>query len=99
MSFRNDTWCGDLPLKDTFPDLYLIAKSKDSFVADYISWDGGQRGWNPVFLKSMNDWELDVLSSFLEMLYSCELGNTVEDNWFGLLLVKEFLRFALAINL
>ena len=65
VKFWKDRWCGDVPLRDAFPDLFSIASSKDARVAD--SWDGGS--WNPRFIRQLNDWELEEVEIFFERLY------------------------------
>ena len=39
VKFWKDKWCEDMPLRDSFPDLYSITSSKDAWVVDV--WDGG----------------------------------------------------------
>jgi hypothetical protein len=39
--------------------------------------------WNVIFVRSIQDWELDVISTFFELLYSCKLsqGNVDRICW------------------
>ena len=39
VKFWKDRWCGDVSLRDVFPNLFSIAYSKDARLAD--AWDGG----------------------------------------------------------
>lgn len=79
MSFWHDKWCGDVPLLDSFPDLYYVTRNKEGMVADYMSFSGGQLFWNPICVRDMQDWELEVLSSFMEWLYSVGVEGVGED--------------------
>ena len=65
MKFQKDKSCKDLPLRDTFPNLFSIASSKDAWVVDV--WDGGS--WNPRFFKQLNDWELKEVHNFFWRLH------------------------------
>ena len=46
MKFWKDKWCGDMPLRDFFPNLYSIGSSKDAWVSNV--WDGSN--WDPRFI-------------------------------------------------
>jgi len=35
VSFWHDLWCGDHPLKETFPELFSIPSSSNAFVVDH----------------------------------------------------------------
>ena len=37
IKFWRDPWCGVLPLKDNFPELYGFACNRDASVADLLS--------------------------------------------------------------
>ena len=76
VKFWKDRWCGDVPLRDTFPDLFSIASSKDARVAD--AWDGGS--WNPRFIRQLNDWELEEVDIFFERLYDHAIFMDTEDS-------------------
>lgn len=51
-----------------FPSLYVLASSKEAWVADV--WDGPGEGghWNPCFGRHLNDWKIDVIETFLSRL-------------------------------
>ena len=54
--FSEDAWCGESPLCDIFPNLYMLAVTKGVKVADV--WDnsrGDDGAWSPSFSRSFND--------------------------------------------
>ena len=65
MSFWKDMWCGEEALCLTFPMLYNMVDHKDAMVADV--WDDNRedRGWLPIFLRSLNDLELVISTQIL----------------------------------
>jgi hypothetical protein len=62
--FSDDLWCGDWTLKEPFPDLFGIARTKDGYVIDNL---------NVSFIRVAHDWEVNILS-FFKLLYSFRLG-------------------------
>lgn len=42
-SLWTDWWCGDVVLKDMFPDLFVLARNKGAALAEY--WRGGLADW------------------------------------------------------
>jgi hypothetical protein len=68
--FLQDVWCGEQLLKISYSDLYSIAWCKDVWVADHMLLWNGSIQWNIFFTRPVHDWEVDLVSSFLRMLYS-----------------------------
>ena len=66
-----DVRCALEPLKITFPNLYIMADCWDL--------EGVAGGWNLIFLKSFNDWELDQVYSLLNALLSSRVQLEVHD--------------------
>jgi hypothetical protein len=81
--FWHDTWCGNQPLKHAYPSLYRIARYKEAWVKDNFGWRNGVVEWNVIFIRSIQDWEMDMISTFFEMLYSCKIsqGNADRLYW------------------
>jgi exonuclease III len=81
--FWHDTWCGNQPLKHAYPSLYRIARYKEAWVNDNFGWRNGVVEWNVIFIRSIQDWEMDMISTFFEMLYSCKIsqGNADRLYW------------------
>ena len=70
MRFWHDLWCGEAFLKTLFLDLYSIVCDKDVMVSDYLVCLGNSFHWNMSFMRAVQDWELESLGSFLNLLYS-----------------------------
>jgi hypothetical protein len=81
--FWHDTWCGNQPLKHAYPSLYRIARYKEAWVKDNFGWRNGVVEWNVIFIRSIQDWEMDIISTLFEMLYSCKIsqGNADRLYW------------------
>ena len=74
--FWYDLWCGQIPLKDLYPDLFSRAMGKEASIFELItiSSNGGSRSWNIQFLKALDEWEEERVFSFYEHVYSKCLG-------------------------
>uniref|UniRef100_A0A7N2RB15 BPL/LPL catalytic domain-containing protein n=1 Tax=Quercus lobata TaxID=97700 RepID=A0A7N2RB15_QUELO len=70
--FWYDLWCGQIPLKDLYPDLFSRAMGKEASIFELItiSSNGGSRSWNIQFHKGLDDWEEERVFSFYEHVYS-----------------------------
>uniref|UniRef100_A0A2N9GID8 OBG-type G domain-containing protein n=1 Tax=Fagus sylvatica TaxID=28930 RepID=A0A2N9GID8_FAGSY len=70
--FWIDRWCGDRPLKDVFPDLYACASNRQTTIASSLirSASGSRFEWNVYFVRNFNDWEVERVASFFELLHS-----------------------------
>ena len=53
--FWEGTWCGGLPLSETFLALYNIASSKEAIISDIWVLVGDQGAWDPKFERPFND--------------------------------------------
>jgi hypothetical protein len=68
--FWHDVWCGEQPLKNIFPELFTIACRKDVWVAETMQIHNGSIHWHVLFTRPVQDWEVELVSRFFEMLYS-----------------------------
>ncbi|KAJ9705958.1 hypothetical protein PVL29_003867 [Vitis rotundifolia] len=68
VSFWTDHWCGDTALSLMFPQLFTLSVQRNATVKDV--WDSslGQGGWNLIFSRDFNDWELDLIGDLLILL-------------------------------
>ena len=62
-----------------FPNLFNIATNKEAKVAEI--WDSreGVGCWSLTFLRSLNDWELEEMTRFLQILHGHNLHPLGED--------------------
>uniref|UniRef100_A0A2N9HT72 Reverse transcriptase zinc-binding domain-containing protein n=1 Tax=Fagus sylvatica TaxID=28930 RepID=A0A2N9HT72_FAGSY len=75
----DDVWCIDVPLNEAFLGLYCLACIKDATVADSILFRGEDAHWEVNFTRTVQDWEIGTISSFLELLYSTTIKRNEED--------------------
>jgi hypothetical protein len=68
--FWHDVWCGELPLKILFPDLFNIACAKEAWVEENMDIAYGVIYWNVMFIRLVHDLEMEAASRFFELLYS-----------------------------
>jgi hypothetical protein len=73
IKFWHAPWCGDQPLKLSFPELYSLAKYPEATVAESMQFQGSSILWDIVFIRVVKDWELEAVVSFLDLLYSCSI--------------------------
>ena len=77
---RHDRWCGDLPLKEAYPVLFECASNQDATIEDVLIHQAEGIEWDVTFIRNFNDWEVDIVASFLNLLYSQTL---VGLGWMG----------------
>jgi hypothetical protein len=77
--FWHDVWCGEIPLKTLFSELFLIARGKDAWVEENMQRQNGTILWNILFSRPVHDWEVEVVSRFFEMLYTLKIRSEGED--------------------
>lgn len=62
--FWDEIWKGDDSLKNLFLNLYTMSLQRSATVAQV--WN--QQGWNLVFKRALNDWEITDVARLLEVL-------------------------------
>ena len=68
-----------MSLKGAFPDLFVIARDREASVDDIMSFSNGILHWDLHFSRNVHDWELESLSSFMELIYSIPLKGEGDD--------------------
>lgn len=74
-----DWWCGDGAFKYAFPDQYRIAQNKEAVVVDYLLWNAKNIHWDVTYIQAIQDWEMDMLIAFLDLLYLTKIKRNAED--------------------
>ena len=69
IKFWCDSWCEGLPLKNIFLELYNIASNKDASVAELLLSSEANYHWNIGFTRPIQDWELESVISFMDVIY------------------------------
>ena len=70
VKFWHGVLCGDCPLKNTFPELFSFSNVKESLIADVLQLSTRVRHWGVRFSRLVQDWELESLVSFIDLIYS-----------------------------
>ena len=68
--FWKDKWCGENVLMDRFPLLFTCSSHCDATLDTVLASSDprGIREWNVTFVRSFNDWEVDVVVEFFQFL-------------------------------
>ena len=72
--FWREWWCGDGILKEAFPELSRLAQYREALVVDYVRWNDGR-----TFIRAVQDWEADLPTDFLNLIYSTEIRRDEKD--------------------
>ena len=62
-----------VPLCKEFSSLFELAMSKGAMVAEVWETTRGEGAWNPIFLRSFNDWELEDVQNFICLISSMKV--------------------------
>jgi len=68
-----------MPLKLCYPVSFSIARFQDAWVVDNLSLVGGVAHWNVVFTRLAQDWEVEMVLSLYERLYSHRIRHGAVD--------------------
>uniref|UniRef100_A0A2N9HW63 Reverse transcriptase zinc-binding domain-containing protein n=1 Tax=Fagus sylvatica TaxID=28930 RepID=A0A2N9HW63_FAGSY len=81
----HDRWCGDMVLKEVFPTLFSCATHKDAVLSEVMVRQHGRVIWNVNFGRNFNDWEMDTVTTFLNMLESkSSIREVADGSWWQL---------------
>jgi hypothetical protein len=72
LRFWHDKWCGDCSLKDEFPLLFKCSRDREAFIDSlYTRFSGVEiRDWHLHFVRNFNDWEVDMVAAFFNLIHS-----------------------------
>ena len=75
VKFWVDVWRMDRPLKEVFPDLYNISRTRDASVSEVLCYANGRIFWDLQFRRLVNDQESQSLDSCMGLIYPlrCEV--------------------------
>ena len=73
-------WNG--PAVCDLPSLFVLADSKGAMVADVWDSSRGDGVWNPRFMRSFNDWELDSVLNFIILINNTIVNHLERDSPF-----------------
>jgi hypothetical protein len=73
IKFWTDKWCGESPLRLQFPDLYRMARLKNALVQDVLVFNGSNIHWDVRFFREAQDWEIELIAKFMDLLYSVNI--------------------------
>uniref|UniRef100_A0A2N9H909 Reverse transcriptase zinc-binding domain-containing protein n=1 Tax=Fagus sylvatica TaxID=28930 RepID=A0A2N9H909_FAGSY len=70
--FWHDKWCGDYSLKDEFPILFERSRDRETFIDSLYTQSSGMetRDWHLHFVRNFNDWEVDMVAAFFNLIHS-----------------------------
>jgi hypothetical protein len=77
--FWHDLWCGYQPLNVNFSEIISIARCKEAWVADHMQFFNVNLQCNISFRRPLHGWEVDLVISFFDLLYSIKLRHDNED--------------------
>ena len=69
----------EVALSNAFPNLFNMAAHKEVLVADVWDFSRAEGGWSLVFVKDFNDWEMEEVERFLQILYRRKIMPHQED--------------------
>ena len=79
LRFWKDIWCGEVALNNAFPYLLNMAAHKEALVADVWHFSRAKGGWSLVFVRDFNDWEMEEVERFLQILHIRKITSYQED--------------------
>ena len=81
VKFWVDVWCRNRPLKELFPDLYNISRTRDASVSKVLCYANGRIFWDLQFRRLVNDQESQSLDSCMGLIYSTKVRDVGSDKF------------------
>ena len=79
VKFWQDQWCGESSLANCYPELFRICCNKEAGVADLMQFANGVLHWDLHFVQPIQDWELESLMTFMDIIYDMVIRGVGED--------------------
>ena len=79
IKFWLDIWCDETIHKESFPYLYSLAQNNEATLVEHLQVRGGSVHWELNFSQAIQDWKLESLSIFLDLLYSSKVDGVGVD--------------------
>ena len=73
VKFWDDMWCRDRSLKEAFPELYNISRTRDASVFEVMCYSNGRIFWDLQFRRLVNDQESQSLDFCMILIYSTKV--------------------------
>lgn len=67
--FWEDSWIGDLTLKEAFPRLYMLSVQKKGFIESFGEWNNDKWEWILTWRRALYAWEKDLLDELHRRLH------------------------------
>ncbi|KAE8681880.1 hypothetical protein F3Y22_tig00111300pilonHSYRG00005 [Hibiscus syriacus] len=80
ISFWNDVWADEVPLKIIFLRIYVLSINKGGEVIEFGSYGSSGWEWNVQTRRNLSDWELDQWLALMTKLKDFKLSELVEDS-------------------
>lgn len=71
--------CGDCPLKEAFPELFRISRDKETSIVGVMHFHDGMLNWDVQFTRLVQDWDLESLTAFMDLVYSRTVNGERQD--------------------
>ena len=79
VKFWQDRWCGETSLAVTYPKLFRFCRDKEASVVELMKSTNGVLFWDVSFFRGVHAWELEVVSSFMDIIYGATIKGFGED--------------------
>lgn len=80
-NFWNDVWAGESSLRNQFPRLFHLSRSKDKCIKEMGAWVEGVWSWRWEWRKDLFDLDLNVFSQLLSTVNRCKVQEDIMDCW------------------
>ena len=79
VKFWQDYWCGETSIAVIDPELFRFYPDKEASMAELMKSTNGVFFWDVSFFRGVHAWELEVVSSFMDIIYGATIKGFGED--------------------